>query len=144
MAKAVIVILTGTDTHADRGRLVNGLEAAREFAETDGDEVKSLAEQAQAQAASIDDIVGDVRKETADTLEHIESVDDKTANATTSISETVGDLDNIANSAVETSESVDAVAETTQTYADDIELLASKVIDAISQASELNELANQE
>lgn len=40
MAKAAIVILAGNDTHADLGRLVNGLETAREFAETDGDEVR--------------------------------------------------------------------------------------------------------
>ncbi|AWB27657.1 DsrE family protein [Halococcoides cellulosivorans] len=38
MARAAIVVLAGTDTHADTGRLVNALETAREFAETDGDE----------------------------------------------------------------------------------------------------------
>ena len=37
MAKAAILILTGTESHADKGRLVNGLETAKEFAETDGD-----------------------------------------------------------------------------------------------------------
>lgn len=31
MAKAAIVILAGTDTHADRGRMVNGLQVAKEF-----------------------------------------------------------------------------------------------------------------
>jgi len=39
VAKAAIFILTGHETHADHGRLANGLEAAKEFAETDGDEV---------------------------------------------------------------------------------------------------------
>lgn len=39
MANAAIFILTGNETHADYGRLANGLEAAKEFAETDGDEV---------------------------------------------------------------------------------------------------------
>jgi len=39
VAKAAIFILTGNETHADHGRLANGLEAAKEFAETDGDEV---------------------------------------------------------------------------------------------------------
>ena len=39
MAKAAIFILTGNESHADYGRLANGLEAAKEFVETDGDEV---------------------------------------------------------------------------------------------------------
>jgi len=38
VAKAAIFILTGNETHADHGRLANGLEAAKEFVETDGDE----------------------------------------------------------------------------------------------------------
>jgi len=41
MAKAAVVILADTDTHADLGRLVNALQAAREFKEA-GDEVKIL------------------------------------------------------------------------------------------------------
>ena len=40
MAKAAIVIFAGTEGHANLGRLVNGLETAKEFVETDGDEVK--------------------------------------------------------------------------------------------------------
>jgi len=39
MTKTAVVILAGTEGHANLGRLVNGLEAAKEFAETDGDEV---------------------------------------------------------------------------------------------------------
>jgi hypothetical protein len=42
MANAAIVILAGTESHADVGRLVNGLEAAKEFEETDGDEVEVI------------------------------------------------------------------------------------------------------
>ncbi|MEF8779698.1 MAG: hypothetical protein V5A46_03335 [Haloferacaceae archaeon] len=38
MSKTAVVILAGTDTHADVGRLVNGLETAKEFAEN-GDDV---------------------------------------------------------------------------------------------------------
>lgn len=33
MTNAAIVILAGTEGHANAGRLVNGLEAAKEFAE---------------------------------------------------------------------------------------------------------------
>jgi hypothetical protein len=40
MAKAAVIILTGTESHADLGRLVNGLETATEFAETPGDDVE--------------------------------------------------------------------------------------------------------
>ena len=42
MANAAVVILAGTESHADSGRLVNGLETARDFAETDGDEVELI------------------------------------------------------------------------------------------------------
>ena len=40
MTKAAVAILAGTESHADLGRLVNGLETAKEFAEADGDEVE--------------------------------------------------------------------------------------------------------
>jgi hypothetical protein len=42
MANAAVVILAGTESHADSGRLVNVLETAREFAETEGDEVELI------------------------------------------------------------------------------------------------------
>ncbi|NHN49367.1 hypothetical protein G9464_17490 [Halostella sp. JP-L12] len=42
MAKAAIVILAGTESHTDTGRLVNGLEAAREFAENPDDELELI------------------------------------------------------------------------------------------------------
>jgi len=42
MASAAVVILTGTESHADKGRLVNGLQTAAEFAETEGDDVELL------------------------------------------------------------------------------------------------------
>ena len=42
MAHAAIVVLAGTEGHENVGRLVNGLEAAKEFAETDGDEVELI------------------------------------------------------------------------------------------------------
>lgn len=37
-----MIILAGTDGHENLGRLVNGLETATEFAETDGDEVELI------------------------------------------------------------------------------------------------------
>jgi hypothetical protein len=42
MAKAAVIILAGTDSHADLGRLVNGLETAKEFAETDGNDLELI------------------------------------------------------------------------------------------------------
>ena len=42
MTKAAIVILAGTDGHSNLGRLVNGLETAKEFADTEGDEVELI------------------------------------------------------------------------------------------------------
>lgn len=41
MAKAAIVVLAGTETHSDLGRVVNGMQAAKEFADA-GDEVKLI------------------------------------------------------------------------------------------------------
>jgi hypothetical protein len=40
MTKAAVIILAETEGHANLGRVVNGLETAREFAEADGDEVE--------------------------------------------------------------------------------------------------------
>lgn len=42
MTNAAIVILAGNESHADYGRLANGLEAAKEFVETDGDDVEVI------------------------------------------------------------------------------------------------------
>jgi hypothetical protein len=42
MANAAVIILAGTEGHANVGRLVNGLETAKEFADTDGDEVELI------------------------------------------------------------------------------------------------------
>ncbi|GGM60078.1 hypothetical protein J2752_001742 [Halarchaeum rubridurum] len=42
MVNAAIVILAGTESHSDLGRLVNGLEAAREFAENDADDLELI------------------------------------------------------------------------------------------------------
>jgi hypothetical protein len=42
MTKAAVIILAGTDGHENLGRLVNGLETAREFTETEGDEIELI------------------------------------------------------------------------------------------------------
>lgn len=42
MAKAAIVILAGNESHADYGRMANALEAAKEFAETDDDQLELI------------------------------------------------------------------------------------------------------
>ncbi|WP_135830490.1 hypothetical protein [Halorussus halobius] len=42
MAKAAIVILAGTESHADRGRVLNGLQAAGEFSSTRGDQLELI------------------------------------------------------------------------------------------------------
>jgi hypothetical protein len=42
MAKAAVVILAGTEGHENLGRLANGLETAKEFAETEGDELELI------------------------------------------------------------------------------------------------------
>jgi hypothetical protein len=40
MAKAAIVILAGSESHENLGRMFNALETAREFEETRGDQVR--------------------------------------------------------------------------------------------------------
>ncbi|MDZ7745958.1 MAG: hypothetical protein U5K28_05390 [Halobacteriales archaeon] len=42
MVKAAVVILAGTDGHTNLGRLVNGLEAAKEFADRDEDDLELI------------------------------------------------------------------------------------------------------
>ncbi|MFT4890851.1 MAG: hypothetical protein ACI9YT_001772 [Halobacteriales archaeon] len=42
MTKAAVVILAGTEGHENLGRIVNGLETAKEFAESDDDEVQLI------------------------------------------------------------------------------------------------------
>ncbi len=42
MANAAVVILAGTDGHENLGRVVNGLEAAKEFVENAGDEIEVI------------------------------------------------------------------------------------------------------
>jgi len=42
MTKAAVIILAGTEGHENAGRLANGLEAAKEFAETEGDDVELI------------------------------------------------------------------------------------------------------
>ncbi|QFU84733.1 DsrE family protein [Natronorubrum aibiense] len=42
MTNAAVVILAGTESHADVGRMVNGLETAKEFAQADGDDVELI------------------------------------------------------------------------------------------------------
>lgn len=42
MAKAAIIILSGTGSHAQGGRVANALEAAKEFAENDEDELELI------------------------------------------------------------------------------------------------------
>jgi len=42
MTKAAVVILAGTEGHENLGRIVNGLETAKEFAESDDDELQLI------------------------------------------------------------------------------------------------------
>lgn len=53
MARAAVVILADTESHADHGRLANGLEAAKEFAETPGDDVELIFDGAGTQWAPL-------------------------------------------------------------------------------------------
>ena len=42
MTKATVIILAGTEGHDNLGRVANGLQAAKEFVETDGDDVELI------------------------------------------------------------------------------------------------------
>lgn len=42
MSKAAVVVLADTESHADLGRVVNALETAKEFAESNDDEVELI------------------------------------------------------------------------------------------------------
>jgi hypothetical protein len=40
ITRAAVIGLAGPDSHADQGRLANGLETAKKFAETEGDDIE--------------------------------------------------------------------------------------------------------
>lgn len=42
MSKAAVIVLAGTEGHENLGRVVNALQTAREFAESDGDELELI------------------------------------------------------------------------------------------------------
>ncbi|WP_126661700.1 DsrE family protein [Haloterrigena salifodinae] len=73
MVNAAIVILAGTESHADTGRLVNGLEAAKEFAENDDDELELIFDGAGTQW------VEELEDEDHDYYDLYESVQDEVA-----------------------------------------------------------------
>ena len=73
MPKAAIVILAGTESHADDGRLLNGLETAKEFAVTDGDEVEIIFDGAGTQW------IPELEDEDSDFHELYQAVQDNTA-----------------------------------------------------------------
>jgi len=71
MVHAAVVILTGTESHADYGRLVNGLEAAAEFEAHDDDEVEVIFDGAGTQW------IPELEDETSDYHELYQSVRDE-------------------------------------------------------------------
>ena len=71
MANAAIVVLAGNESHADYGRLANALEAAKEFAETDGDNVRLIFDGAGTQwIPELEDPEGDYHELFAAVKEH--------------------------------------------------------------------------
>jgi hypothetical protein len=73
MAKAAVIILADNESHADYGRLANGLETAKEFAETDGDEVELIFDGAGTQW------IPELEDETSDYHELYQTVRDDTS-----------------------------------------------------------------
>ncbi|MFB6111733.1 MAG: hypothetical protein ABEJ35_04260 [Halobacteriaceae archaeon] len=95
MAKAAVIILAGTDGHVNVGRLVNGLETAKEFAETDGDEVELIFDGAGTQW------IPELEDEASDHHELYQAVRD-TASACDFCSGAFGVADAVADSGVVT------------------------------------------
>lgn len=123
-------------------------EAARADADGDefatvADEAQRLAQRADERAAEMERLAERVDSEANDTATQIEAVDRQTDAATNSISAVVDDLDMIVESAVRSSESVDSVADTTRAVADDMDGITNKMLDAISQANELESATEQ-
>jgi hypothetical protein len=73
MANAAVVILAGVEGHENLGRLVNGLQTAREFAETDGDNLELIFDGAGTQW------IPELEDEDNENHELYESVRDSTA-----------------------------------------------------------------
>jgi hypothetical protein len=73
MTDAAVLILAGTESHADAGRLVNGLETAKEFTENEGDDVELIFDGAGTEW------IPELEDEDSDYHELYQSVRDKTA-----------------------------------------------------------------
>lgn len=73
MTKAAVIILAGTDGHENLGRLVNGLEAAKEFAEHPDDDLELIFDGAGTQW------VPELEDEDSDQHELYQAVRDDTA-----------------------------------------------------------------
>jgi hypothetical protein len=73
MTNAAVVILAGVEGHENLGRLVNGLQTAREFAETEGDELELIFDGAGTQW------IPELEDEDNDNHELYKSVRDSTA-----------------------------------------------------------------
>ncbi|ELZ17102.1 DsrE family protein [Natrinema limicola] len=73
MSKTAVIILAGTDGHANLGRLVNGLETAKEFAENNDDEVELIFDGAGTQW------IPELEDEESDYYELYQSVQDDAA-----------------------------------------------------------------
>ena len=50
MTKAAVIVLAGTEGHENLGRIVNGLETAKEFARNEGDELELVLDGAGTQS----------------------------------------------------------------------------------------------
>lgn len=73
MAEAAVIILAGTDGHANAGRVFNALTTASEFADTEGDEVELIFDGAGTQW------IPELEDESHDYHERYSSLRDETA-----------------------------------------------------------------
>jgi methyl-accepting chemotaxis protein len=88
--------------------------------------------------------VADLQEDTEETLARVKGVEDRIERVAHAIERTVGDGGDITMSATDLSRTVDTLSEPTQESADDVEVPAIEVPDAISQARELDDQVNGE
>jgi len=117
MAKAAIVILAGNESHADYGRLANGLEAAKEFAETEGDELELIFDGAGTQW------IPELEDEESDYHELYQAVDDDAAVCDYCCSGAFGVEDAVADSGLVTLDEYDGHPSVRSLVDDDYEII---------------------
>ncbi|ARS88775.1 globin-coupled sensor protein [Natrarchaeobaculum aegyptiacum] len=103
------------------------------------DEVKSLAEESQEEAATIERLVDDIREDTRETVESLEEANEEISEGVERVEETVENLSRIEGTIADANAGIQEVAIATDDQAASTEEVASVTDDAMSKAQTVAE-----